>query len=178
MSTSSRSLGQHVDQNADQHVDQHVDQHADLNVDPSADVDGGGDRQGIMTVLTWPRPDVLRWDMPPEGTTPEYLLAAFPSVHEALAGRTGVGMILGLEQVSIPRPAARGVIREQMTTLSASLRGVVMLVNANPLAGLMSGIGVYLMGSVPVPMTVTRDEEEALLWLKAGEACKGDEAAS
>ena len=170
MSTSSRSQGQHVDPHVDQHVDQHVD--------PHVDVDKGGDRQGIVPVLTWPRPDVLRWDMPAEGTTPEYLLAAFPAVHEALAGRKGVGMILGLEQVSIPRPAARGVIREQMTTLSASLRGVVMLVNANPLAGLMSGIGVYLMGSVPVPMTVTRDEEEALLWLKAGEACKGDEAAS
>lgn len=197
MSTSSRSSrersGPHADlgtnlgtnpgadKGADKGADQGADQGAHNVANPGADSRSSPHRSdagpGIEPELTWPRIDVMRWDLPPDGATAEYLLAAFPAVGEALAGRTRVGMILGLQRIGVPRPAAREVFREQMRTLSPSLRGVAVLVSPNPLAGLLSGIGVYLMGNIPVSMSVARDESKALRWLKAGGSA-GKEVAS
>lgn len=184
MSTSSRSsnersgphaeqgLGKGPDQGLGKGPDKGADKGADNVANPDADRGSGPHRSdagpGIEPELTWPRIDVMRWDLPPDGATAEYLLAAFPAVGEALVGRTRVGMILGLQRIGIPRPAAREVFREQMRTLSPHLRGVAVLVNPNPLAGLLSGIGVFLMGNIPVSMSVARDESKALRWLKAG----------
>ena len=181
MSTSSRSSNERSGPHADQGTNKGPDQGPDNVANPGADRRSGPHRSepgpGIEPELTWPRIDVMRWDLPPEGATAEYLLAAFPAVGEVLAGRTRVGMILGLQRIGVPRPAAREVFREQMRTLSPHLRGVAVLVSPNPLAGLLSGIGVYLMGNIPVSMSVARDESKALRWLKAGGSA-GEEVAS